>query len=181
MSGGKIKELSHEIAQLKIELERLNTKLANAEKEARLSFKELIGVKNDFASYKKQLDDAYSALERRHPDELRLLKELVSIGITNPLFQDRILAGEPVNLKPYPWTDPKNGKSIPKEYLEPVTIKVEGSGKDSFISMCGKRIADFFRDVWARVTAALSRKTKQEIRTTPKPPNIVSPKKGMKI
>ena len=55
---------------------------------------------------------------------------------------------------------PSNGKRIPKEYCQEVIIKKEGNGNDSFISMCGMRIADFFKHIWAKVTEALGLKKK---------------------
>lgn len=126
----------------------------------------------------KTIKESQSALERRHPDEARLLRELVSIEVTEPTLQDRILNGEAVSIKPYPWKDPSNGKRIPDEYCQDVIIKKEGSGKESFISMCGMRIADFFRNIWAKITEALGLKRKQEEEQRRQKPD--TPKRGMK-
>ena len=87
---------------------------------------------------------------------------MVSIQITNPEWQDCILDGGVLRLKPYAFTDPATRKRIPDEYCQATEIKLEGEGKDSFISICGKRISDFFRDIWAKVKAALGIKQRQE-------------------
>ena len=110
--------------------------------------------------------------------EARLLRELASIEITEPKLQDRILNGEAVSIQPYPWKDPSNGKRIPDEYCQDVVIKKEGSGNDSFISMCGMRIADFFRNIWAKITEALGLKRKQEEEQQRHKP--ATPRRGMK-
>ena len=122
----------------------------------------------------------HSALERRHPEETRLLRELVTIGVSDPKCQDYILNGGSVTFEPYPWKDPSNGKRIPEEYCQEVIIKKEGNGNDSFISMCGMRIADFFKQIWAKVTEALGLKKKQEEeqRRQQKPE---TPRRGMKL
>lgn len=111
---------------------------------------------------KETVSGTQTALERRHPDEARLIREMVSIQITNPEWQDCILDGGVLRLKPYAFIDPATRKRIPDEYCQSTEIKVEGEGKDSFISICGKRIADFFRDIWAKVAAALGLKQRQE-------------------
>ena len=111
---------------------------------------------------KETVSGTQTALERRHPDEARLIREMVSIQITNPEWQDCILDGGVLRLKPYAFIDPATRKRIPDEYCQATEIKVEGEGKDSFVSICGKRIADFFRDIWAKVAAALGLKQRQE-------------------
>lgn len=126
----------------------------------------------------KTIKESQSALQRRHPDEARLLRELVSIEVTEPTLQDRILNGEVVSIKPYPWKDPSNGKRIPDEYCQDVVIKKEGSGNDSYISMCGMRIADFFRNIWAKITEALGLKRKQEEEQLRQKPD--TPRRGMR-
>ena len=68
-------------------------------------------------------------------------------------MQDLVLDGGVLRLKPFAFKDPATGRRIPDEYCEPTEIKVEGKGKDSFISICGKRIADFFRDIWAEAAS----------------------------
>lgn len=77
------------------------------------------------------------ALERRHPVEAKLLRELVSIGITKPALQDSILSGKTLIFDPYPWIDPSNGKRIPEEHCQKVEVKVAQNGGESFIAMCG--------------------------------------------
>lgn len=128
----------------------------------------------------KTIKESQSSLERRHPDEARLLRDLVSIGVTKPEWQDCILNGGEVRFDPYPWKDPSNGKRIPEEYCQEVIIKKEGNGNDSFISMCGMRIADFFKHIWAKVTEALglNKKQEEEQRRQQKPE---SPRRGMKM
>lgn len=102
------------------------------------------------------------ALERRHPVEAKLLRELVSIGITKPALQDSILSGKTLIFDPYPWRDPSNGKRIPEEHCQKVEVKVDGNGEESFISMCGMRIADFFKQIWTKVAEALGLKRRQD-------------------
>lgn len=111
--------------------------------------------------------------------EARMLEELVSIGIDRPEWQDRILNGETLRFKPCAWTDPSNGKDIPKEYYQEVDVKMENRGKDSFISMCGMRIADFFKQIWAKVAEALGLKKRQEEEQRRQKPD--TPRRGMKM
>ncbi len=110
----------------------------------------------------KTVSGVHSALERRHPEETRLLRELVIIGVSDPKCQDYILNGGSVTFEPYPWKDPSNGKRIPEKYCQEVIIKKEGNGNDWLISMCGMRIAGFFKQIWAKVTEALGLKKKVE-------------------
>ena len=55
---------------------------------------------------------------------------------------------------------------------------MENRGQDSFISMCGMRIADFFRNIWAKITEALGLKRKQEEAQLRQKPD--TPKRGMR-
>ena len=107
-------------------------------------------------------DKVHQALERRHPVERKLLAELVSIGIEEPEYQDGILEGKTLTYKKKRFTDPATGKQIPEEYAENISIRREDRNGESFISMCGHKIADFFRNIWAKVEAALGLKRKQE-------------------
>lgn len=71
-----------------------------------------------------------------------------------------------------------NGKDIPEEYYQEVDVRMENCGKDSFISMCGMRIADFFKHIWAKVTEALGLKKKQEEEQLRQKPD--TPRRGMR-
>ncbi len=74
--------------------------------------------------------------------------------------------------------DPFTGNYIPEEYQQEVRVKMEGSGSDSFISMCGMRIADFFKQIWAKVAEALGLKKKQAEEQRRQKPD--TPKRGMR-
>lgn len=111
---------------------------------------------------KETVSGTQTALERRHPDEARLLRELVSIQIKDPDYQDAILSGQTLTWKKYRFMDPATGNRIPDEYAGNISVRIEGHGENSYISMCGKRIADFFRDIWAKVAAALGLRQRQE-------------------
>ncbi len=157
-----VERLSKENAELKLLISRNNSELektkADIDKE-KLSREK---AERNLKQLQTAISGSQSALERRHPIEARLLRELISIQITEPELQDKVLRGETLRLNPYPFRDPVTGRRIPNEYLQPTEIRIDGSGKDSFISICGKRIADFFRDIWAKVTAALNIKRKQQ-------------------
>lgn len=158
----EVERLAKENAELKLLVSGNATAL---EREAAATRHEKAGrvkAEQELQQLKETVSGSQTALERRHPDEARLLRELVSIEITNPEWQDCILDGGVLRLKPYAFTDPATRKRIPDEYCQATEIKVEGEGKDSFISICGKRISDFFRDIWAKVKAALGIKQRQE-------------------
>lgn len=169
-----VERLSKENAELKLLISRNNSELektkADIDKE-RISREK---AERNLLQLQQSISGSQSALERRHPVEARLLRELISIQITEPELQDKVLRGETLRLNPYPFRDPATGKRIPEEYMQPTEIKIEGKGKDSFISICGKRIADFFRDIWAKVTAALNFKKKQNEEQS----RLQTPKKG---
>lgn len=158
----EVERLAKENAELKLLVSGNATAL---EREAAATRQEKAGrekVERELQQLKETVSGTQTALERRHPLEARLIRELVSIQITNPEWQDCILDGGVLRLKPYAFTDPATRKRIPDEYCQDTEIKVEGEGKDSFVSICGKRIADFFRDIWAMVAAALGLKQRQE-------------------
>ncbi len=158
----EVERLAKENAELKLLVSGNATAL---EREAATTRHEKAGrekAERELQQLKETVSGSQTALERRHPDEARLIRELVSIRITNPEMQDLALDGGVLRLKPFAFKDPATGRRIPDEYCEPTEIKVEGKGKDSFISICGKRIADFFRDIWAKVAAALGIKQRQE-------------------
>lgn len=158
----EVERLAKENAELKLLVSGNATAL---EREAAATRHEKAGrekAERELQQLKETVSGSQTALERRHPDEARLIRELVSIRITNPEMQDLVLDGGVLRLKPFAFKDPATGRRIPDEYCEPTEIKVEGKGKDSFISICGKRIADFFRDIWAKVAAALGLKQRQE-------------------
>lgn len=158
----EVERLAKENAELKLLVSGNATAL---EREAAATRYEKAGrekAERELQQLKETVSGSQTALERRHPDEARLIRELVSIRITNPEMQDLVLDGGVLRLKPFAFKDPATGRRIPDEYCEPTEIKVEGKGKDSFISICGKRIADFFRDIWAKVAAALGLKQRQE-------------------
>ena len=158
----EVERLAKENAELKLLVSGNATAL---EREATATRHEKAGrekAERELQQLKETVSGTQTALERRHPLEARLIRELVSIRITNPEMQDLVLDGGVLRLKPFAFKDPATGRRIPDEYCEPTEIKVEGKGKDSFISICGKRIADFFRDIWAKVAAALGLKQRQE-------------------
>lgn len=158
----EVERLAKENAELKLLVSGNATAL---EREAAATRQEKAGrekAERELQQLKETVSGTQTALERRHPDEARLIRELVSIQITNPEWQDCILDGGVLRLNPYAFIDPATRKRIPDEYCQDTEIKVEGEGKESFISICGKRIADFFRDIWAKVAAALGLKQRQE-------------------
>lgn len=158
----EVEKLAKENAELKLIVSGNVSALERAEADTRKERAAREKAEHDLRQLRETVSGSQTALERRHPDEARLIRELVSIEITNPEWQDHILDGGVLRLKPYAFKDPEAGKRIPDEYCGPAEIKVEGRGKDSFISICGKRIADFFRDIWAKVAAALGQKQRQE-------------------
>lgn len=158
----EVETLTKENAELKLLVSGNATALERAEADTRKERTAREKAEHELKQLRETVSGTQTALERRHPDEARLIRELVSIQITNPEWQDCILDGGVLRLKPYAFIDPATRKRIPDEYCEPTEIKVEGKGKDSFISICGKRIADFFRDIWVKVTAALGKKQREE-------------------
>lgn len=162
MASKDVERLSKENANLKIQVSNKTTEVEEAKAASARDKRARADAEVRLKNMESTSNDTDRALVRRHPDEARLLRELISIEITNPDWQDRILSGKSITFNPDAWLDPSSGRRIPKEYSPKVEIKVEGSGKDSFISMCGKRIADFFRDIWAAVTRALGIKKQQE-------------------
>ena len=175
-----VERLAKENAGLKLLVSGKDSEIEKARGETEKERKAREEAEADKKQLEKTVSGVHSALERRHPEETRLLRELVTIGVSDPKCQDYILNGGSVTYKPYPWKDPSNGKRIPKEYCQEVIIKKEGNGNDSFISMCGMRIADFFKHIWAKVTEALGLKKKQEEeqRRQQKPE---TPRRGMKL
>lgn len=174
-----VERLAKENAGLKLLVSSKDTEIQKERNETGKERKARERAEAGMERLKETVSGVHSSLERRHPEETRLLRELVSIEITEPKLQDRILSGEAVTIKPYPWKDPSNGNQIPREYWQDVTIKKEGSGNDSFISMCGMRIADFFRNIWAKVTEALGLKRRQEEEQRRQKPD--TPKRGFRI
>ena len=158
----EVERLAKENAELKLLVSGNATAL---EREAAATRHEKAGrvkAEQELQQLKETVSGSQTALERRHPDEARLIRELVSIEIKDPDYQDAILSGQTLTWKKYPFMDPATGKRIPEEYADNISVRIEGEGKDSFISICGKRISDFFRDIWAKVKAALGIKQRQE-------------------
>lgn len=158
----EVERLAKENAELKLLVSGNATAL---EREAAATRHEKAGrvkAEQELQQLKETVSGTQTALERRHPLEARLIRELVSIEIKDPDYQDAILSGQTLTWKKYPFMDPATGKRIPEEYADNISVRIEGHGEDSFISMCGKRISDFFRDIWAKVKAALGIKQRQE-------------------
>lgn len=158
----EVEKLAKENAELKLLVSGNATAL---EREAAATRHEKAGRENaerELQHMKETVSGTQTALERRHPLEARLIRELVSIEIKDPDYQDAILSGKTLTWKKYPFMDPATGKRIPEEYADNISVRIEGHGENSFISMCGKRISDFFRDIWAKVKAALGIKQRQE-------------------
>lgn len=158
----EVERLAKENAELKLLVSGNATAL---EREVAATRHEKAGrekAERELQQLKETVSGTQTALERRHPLEARLIRELVSIEIKDPDYQDAILSGQTLTWKKYPFMDPATGKRIPEEYADNISVRIEGHGEDSFISMCGKRISDFFRDIWAKVKAALGIKQRQE-------------------
>lgn len=158
----EVERLAKENAELKLLVSGNATAL---EREAAATRHEKAGrekAERELQHLKETVSGTQTALERRHPLEARLIRELVSIEIKDLDYQDAILSGKTLTWKKYPFMDPATGKRIPEEYADNISVRIEGHGEDSFISMCGKRISDFFRDIWAKVKAALGIKQRQE-------------------
>lgn len=174
-----VEKLAKENAGLKLLVSSKDTEIQKERNETEKERKARERAEAGMERLKETVTASQSALVRRHPLEARMLEELVSIGINRPEWQDRILNGETLRFKPCAWTDPSNGKDIPEEFYQEVDVRMENRGKDSFISMCGMRIADFFKQIWAKVTEALGLKRRQEEEQRRQKPD--TPRRGMKM
>lgn len=173
-----VEKLAKENAGLKLLVSSKDTEILKERKETEKERKARVKAEAGMDRLKETVTASQSALARRHPLEAKMLEELVSIGINRPEWQDRILNGETLRFKPCAWKDPSNGKDIPEEYYQEVDVRMENCGKDSFISMCGMRIADFFKHIWTKVTEALGLKKKQEEEQLRQKPD--TPRRGMR-
>lgn len=174
-----VEKLAKENAGLKLLVSGKDTEIQKERNETEKERKARERAEAGMERLKDTVSFSQSALARRHPVEARLLEELVSIGIHRPDWQDRILGGETLRFAPRKWTDPSNGREIPEEFYQEVDVRMENRGKDSFISMCGIRIADFFRNIWAKITEALGLKRRQEEEQRRQKPD--TPRRGMKM
>lgn len=174
-----VERLAKENAGLKLLVSSKDTEIQKERNETEKERKARERAEAGMERLKETVTASQSALARRHPLEARLLEELVSIGIHRPDWQDRILGGETLRFAPRKWADPSNGKEIPEEFYQEVDVRMENRGKDSFISMCGMRIADFFKQIWAKVTEALGLKRRQEEEQRRQKPD--TPRRGMKM
>lgn len=174
-----VERLAKENAGLKLLVSMKDSEIQKERNETEKEKKARERIEAGMERLKETVTASQSALVRRHPLEARMLVELVSIGIDRPEWQDRILNGETLRFKPCAWTDPSNGKDIPKEYYQEVDVKMENRGKDSFISMCGMRIAEFFKQIWAKVAEVLGLKKRQEEEQRRQKPD--TPRRGMKM
>lgn len=174
-----VEKLAKENAGLKLLVSSKDTEIQKERKETEKERKAREKAEAGMERLKDTVSFSQSALARRHPLEARLLEELVSIGIHRPDWQDKILGGETLRFAPRKWTDPSNGREIPEEFYQEVDVRMENRGKDSFISMCGMRIADFFKQIWAKVTEALGLKRRQEEEQRRQKPD--TPRRGMKM
>lgn len=174
-----VEKLAKENAGLKLLVSSKDTEIQKERNETEKERKARERAEAGMERLKETVTASQSALVRRHPLEARMLEELVSIGINRPEWQDRILNGETLRFKPCAWTDPSNGKDIPEEFYQEVDVRMENRGKDSFVSMCGMRIADFFKQIWAKVTEALGLKRRQEEEQRRQKPD--TPRRGMKM
>lgn len=174
-----VEKLAKENAGLKLLVSSKDTEIQKERNETEKERKARERAEAGMERLKDTVSFSQSALARRHPLEARLLEELVSIGIHRSDWQDKILGGETLRFAPRKWTDPSNGGEIPEEFYQEVDVRMENRGKDSFISMCGMRIADFFKQIWAKVTEALGLKRRQEEEQRRQKPD--TPRRGMKM
>lgn len=174
-----VEKLAKENAGLKLLVSSKDTDIQKERNETEKERKARERAEAGMERLKETVTASQSALARRHPLEARLLEELVSIGIHRPDWQDKILGGETLGFAPRKWTDPSNGREIPEDFYQEVDVRMENRGKDSFISMCGMRIADFFKQIWAKVTEALGLKRRQEEEQRRQKPD--TPRRGMKM
>lgn len=174
-----VEKLAKENAGLKLLVSSKDTEIQKERNETEKERKARVKAEAGMERLKDTVSFSQSALARRHPVEARLLEELVSIGIHRPDWQDKILGGETLIFAPRKWTDPSNGREIPEDFYQEVDVRMENRGKDTFISMCGMRIADFFKQIWAKVTEALGLKRRQEEEQRRQKPD--TPRRGMKM
>lgn len=174
-----VEKLAKENAGLKLLVSSKDTDIQKERNETEKERKARERAEAGMERLKETVTASQSALARRHPLEARLLEELFSIGIHRPDWQDKILGGETLRFAPRKWTDPSNGREIPEDFYQEVDVRMENRGKDSFISMCGMRIADFFKQIWAKVTEALGLKRRQEEEQRRQKPD--TPRRGMKM
>lgn len=174
-----VEKLAKENAGLKLLVSSKDTDIQKERNETEKERKARERAEAGMERLKETVTASQSALARRHPLEARLLEELVSIGIHRPDWQDKILGGETLRFAPRKWTDPSNGREIPEDFYQEVDVRMDNRGKDSFISMCGMRIADFFKQIWAKVTEALGLKRRQEEEQRRQKPD--TPRRGMKM
>lgn len=174
-----VEKLAKENAGLKLLVSSKDTDIQKERNETEKERKARERAEAGMERLKETVTASQSALARRHPLEARLLEELVSIGIHRPDWQDKILGGETLRFAPRKWTDPSNGREIPEDFYQEVDVRMENRGKDTFISMCGMRIADFFKQIWAKVTEALGLKRRQEEEQRRQKPD--TPRRGMKM
>lgn len=174
-----VEKLAKEKAGLKLLVSSKDTDIQKERNETEKERKARERAEAGMERLKDTVSFSQSALARRHPVEARLLEELVSIGIHRPDWQDKILGGETLRFAPRKWTDPSNGREIPEDFYQEVDVRMENRGKDTFISMCGMRIADFFKQIWAKVTEALGLKRRQEEEQRRQKPD--TPRRGMKM
>lgn len=174
-----VEKLAKENAGLKLLVSSKDTEIQKERNETEKERKARERAEAGMERLKDTVSFSQSALARRHPVEARLLEELVSIGIHRPDWQDKILGGETLRFAPRKWADPSNGREIPEDFYQEVDVRMENRGKDSFISMCGMRIADFFKQIWAKVTEALGLKRRQEEEQRRQKPD--TPRRGMKM
>ena len=174
-----VEKLAKENAGLKLLVSSKDTDIQKERNETEKERKARERAEAGMERLKETVTASQSALARRHPLEARLLEALVSIGIHRPDWQDKILGGETLRFAPRKWTDPSNGREIPEDFYQEVDVRMENRGKDSFISMCGMRIADFFKQIWAKVTEALGLKRRQEEEQRRQKPD--TPRRGMKM
>lgn len=175
----EVEKLAKENAGLKLLVSSKDTDIQKERNETEKERKARERAEAGMERLKDTVSFSQSALARRHPVEARLLEELVSIGIHRPDWQDKILGGETLRFAPRKWTDPSNGREIPEDFYQEVDVRMENRGKDTFISMCGMRIADFFKQIWAKVTEALGLKRRQEEEQRRQKPD--TPRRGMKM
>lgn len=174
-----VEKLAKENAGLKLLVSSKDTDIQKERNETEKERKARERAEAGMERLKDTVSFSQSALARRHPVEARLLEELVSIGIHRPDWQDKILGGETLRFAPRKWTDPSNGREIPEDFYQEVDVRMENRGKDTFISMCGMRIADFFKQIWAKVTEALGLKRRQEEEQRRQKSD--TPRRGMKM
>ena len=107
-----VERLAKENAGLKLLVSGKDSEIEKARGETEKERKAREKAEADMERLQTTANASMTALVRRHPLEIKLLRELVSIGIDRPEWQDRILGGEAIRFKPCSWTDPSNGKDI---------------------------------------------------------------------